>query len=98
MEHFHSEFLSDEQLVSLYLKGNKSFLENLYRRYFNKVYRKCYGFTKNHNEAFDLAQDILLKSFGKLDSFKGTSKFSTWLYAITTNYCIEFLRKTKTLF
>lgn len=86
---------TDEQLVNLYLSGNKAILGDLYTRYFNKVYRRCYGYTKNQSEAFDLAQDVLLKSFGKLTSFKGNSKFSTWLFAVTSNYCIEILRKNK---
>jgi RNA polymerase sigma factor (sigma-70 family) len=90
-----SQVLTDEQLVCLYLNGNTSCLEYLYQRYFNKVYRKCYGYTRNHNEAFDIAQDVLIKSFAKLATFKGNSKFSTWLFSITANYCVEVLRKNK---
>ena len=92
-----SETISDEQLVELYLNGNHECIGNLYLRYFNKVYRKCYSFTRDQSLAFDLTQDIMIKSINKLYTFKGKSKFSTWLFALTTNYCIEIFRKNKSI-
>lgn len=86
---------SDEQLVHQYLNGNRDALGTLYQRYYPKVYQKCLSFSRNHDDAFDLAQDILMKAFSKISMFKGKSKFSTWLYAITQNYCISSTAKAK---
>jgi RNA polymerase sigma factor (sigma-70 family) len=88
-------YLSDEQIVRRYLEGDHNSLGELYNRYYAKVYHKCLSFTKNHEDAFDLAQDILMKTFSNIESFKGSSRFSTWLFAITTNHCISQAAKTK---
>ena len=86
-------FISDEILVQQYKEGKNEVLADLYNKYFHKVYSKCYSFTRDRIEACDLAQDILLKTFEHIHSFKGESKFSTWLYSITNNHCIEYTRK-----
>ncbi len=85
--------LSDEQVILEYLDGNISALGILYDRYYQKVYHKCLSFTKNTDDAFDFAQDILLKSFSNAKYFKGRSKFSTWLFSITHNYCVTQMTK-----
>lgn len=87
--------LSDEQLVREYLKGDNNSLGILYNRYYSKVYHKCLSFSRNPDYAFDLAQDVLMKAFSKMESFKGSSKFSTWLFAITSNHCISQTAKSK---
>ena len=81
--------LNDEQLIKAYLEGDNNCLGILYNRYYEKVFHKCLSFCGNHDDAFDLAQDILMKTFSHIESFKGSSKFSTWLFAITTNHCIS---------
>ncbi|MRT93948.1 RNA polymerase sigma factor [Ancylomarina sp. 16SWW S1-10-2] len=65
----------------------------LYERHFDKVYYKCLSFSKNHDEAYDLAQEIFLKVFDKIHTFEGRSQITTWLYKLTHNYCIEYYRK-----
>ena len=87
--------LSDEQLIREYLKGDNNSLGILYKRYYSKVYHKCLSFSRNPDDAFDLAQDVLMKAFSKMETFKGSSKFSTWLFSITTNHCISQVSKTK---
>ncbi|KPL17478.1 MAG: hypothetical protein AMS26_00770 [Bacteroides sp. SM23_62] len=87
--------LSDEQLVIEYLKGDNNSLGILYDRYYSKVYHKCLSFSRNPDDAFDLAQDVLMKAFSNIRSFRGSSKFSTWLYSITTNHCISKAAKSK---
>src|SRR5690606_1493311 len=57
------------------------------------VYNKCLGFSKDEDEAKDLTQDVFLKLFVKLASFKGKSKFSTWLYAFTYNHCVNYVTR-----
>jgi RNA polymerase sigma-70 factor (ECF subfamily) len=53
--------------------------------------------SRDPDQAFDLAQDALLKAFENLPTFRGHSSFSTWLYTITYNHCCEFFRKSKRL-
>lgn len=86
--------LSDEALIELITQDGKTdFFGVLYDRYSNKVYRKCLSFVKDEDVAQDMVQDILLKVFTQLSKFKGKSRFSTWLYSITYNFCVEFYRK-----
>lgn len=86
--------LTDEELVSAIVKTNDTLLfAVLYDRFANLVYNKCYGFAKDSDEAKDLTQDVFLKLFVKLASFKGKSKFSTWLYAFTYNHCVNYVTR-----
>lgn len=86
--------ISDEDLiVGITERGETDLFGHLYDRYANKVYRKCLSFIKEETVAQDMVQDIFLKVFYQLSKFQGKSRFSTWLYAITYNYCVEFYRK-----
>jgi RNA polymerase sigma-70 factor (ECF subfamily) len=69
----------------------------LYRRYAGKVYGKCLTLLKEEHLARDATQDIFLKIFLNLSQFGEQAKFSTWVYSITYNYCIDLLRKKKKL-
>ncbi|MFD2932764.1 RNA polymerase sigma factor [Spirosoma flavum] len=85
--------MSDEELVRLYVETQRNiYFEQLYERYCDKVYRKCLSFTKDTIRAEDLTHDVFLKLVVKLSSFREQSKFSTWLYSITYNYCTDQLR------
>lgn len=85
---------SDEELVNAIVSANDTLLfEILYDRYAKVVYNKCYGFSKSNQEAEDLTQDVFLKLFVKLGTFKGKSKFSTWLYAFTYNHCVNYVNR-----
>ncbi|NQX84630.1 MAG: RNA polymerase sigma factor [Flavobacteriaceae bacterium] len=85
---------SDQQLVESIVSTNDTLLfEILYDRYAKVVYNKCYGFSRNGQEAEDLTQDVFLKLFVKLGTFKGKSKFSTWLYAFTYNHCVNYVNR-----
>ncbi|RKN81914.1 RNA polymerase sigma factor [Ulvibacterium marinum] len=86
--------LSDEELVHKIVQVNDPLLfGHLYDRYAQRIYNKCYGFSKSKDEAEDLTQDVFLKLYLKLDTFKGKSKFSTWLYAFTYNFCVNYVRR-----
>lgn len=86
--------MSDEALVASIVKTNDTLLfEVLYNRFATLVFNKCYGFAKDEEEAKDLTQDVFLKLFVKLASFKGNSKFSTWLYAFTYNHCVNYVTR-----
>jgi len=81
---------SDEQLIGLLLGGDTNCSGVLYSRYYPKVFARCFSFSKNEDDAFDMTQEILLKAISHVGSFNGNSKFSTWLYSISTNHCITY--------
>jgi len=87
----------DTELIRGYERGDTQALGVLYEKYFRKVFYKCFSFSGDPDNANDLAQDIMLKAFEHLKDFKGKSRFSTWLYVIATNHCIEYVRR-KSLF
>ncbi|AEM71125.1 RNA polymerase, sigma-24 subunit, ECF subfamily [Allomuricauda ruestringensis DSM 13258] len=88
--------LSDEELVKQIVADNDPMLfGKLYDRYAKMVYNKCYGFAKSADEAEDLTQDVFLQLFIKLRTFKGKSKFSTWLYSFTYNFCVNYVNRNK---
>ncbi len=86
--------LSDEELVFKIVETNNTHLfAVLYDKYAPVVYNKCYGFSKNKEEAQDLTHDVFIKLFIKLRTFKGNSKFSTWLYSFTYNFCVNYVQR-----
>jgi len=86
--------LSDNQLVKVIIETNNTQLFTvLYDRHVGFVYNKCYGFVASKEEAQDLTHDIFIKLFVKLKTFKGTAKFSTWLYSFTYNFCVNYITR-----
>ena len=86
--------LSDEELVREIVEKNDTHLfAILYDKYAGLVYNKCYGFSKNKEEAQDLTHDVFVQLFVKLRMFKGKSKFSTWLYSFTYNFCVNYVQR-----
>lgn len=90
------ETVSDEVLVELYKnKRDETALSNIVRRYRDAVFGFAMKMTKNHSDAEDIVQEISLTLVKKLHTFKGNSKFSTWLYKVTLNTCYMILNKSK---
>ncbi len=88
--------LTDEELVSLLQKEmDTERFAVLYDRYSSKVFQKCVGMTRDRDLAKDLTHDIFLKVFLNLVKFDHRSKFGTWVYSITYNYCLDSLRKSQ---
>lgn len=87
----------DEIIYKIRNENSSKYFEILYNRYYSKVLDKCYSFVKNRQLAEELAEDIFSKVFEKLPSFKQLSSFSSWLYSIAYNYCIDYLREKKKL-
>lgn len=86
--------ITDEELVFEIVKTNNTELfALLYDRFSTVVYNKCYGFSKSKEEAEDLMQDVFVRLFVKLKTFKGNSKFSTWLYSFTYNFCVNYVQR-----
>ncbi|GAB3932961.1 RNA polymerase sigma factor [Larkinella terrae] len=88
--------MTDEELVRLYVENQSNrYFELLYSRYSDKVYRKCLMFTKDPVKAEDFTHDIFLRLIMRLSSFKEQSRFSTWLFSITYNYCTDQMRTNR---
>ena len=69
--------------------ASRDLLDQLFARYQSKVALWCLRVTGDRESAADLAQDILLRAYENLDSFRGQAKFSTWLYTVTRNHCLN---------
>lgn len=90
--------VSDEEMIRQYLMSNNTdCFESLYNRYVGKVYKQCYSITKDSDQAQDFTHDIFIRVFSKLDSFQGRSSFSTWLYSVSYNYCLDQIKRAKRL-
>ncbi len=86
---------SDSEIISLVLKGDHNAYALLVERYKSYVFTLTFRFTKNREDAEEVSQDIFVKAYRSLADFKGTAKFSTWLYTIVNTTCITFLRKKR---
>lgn len=84
----------DNTLIDLIVKGDLTAFEALYDRYASKVLKRCYFICLNTADARDVMQEIWMKVFLRLHGFKKQAAFSTWLYRLTTNHCLNHL-KTK---
>lgn len=88
--------LTDSQLIALYLQDQDAqYFSQLYRRYAGKVFAKCISMLADHGMARDATQDVFIKILLNLAKFTEQSSFSTWVYSITYNYCIDLIRKKK---
>jgi len=67
-------------------------LDELFQRYHSRVAVWCLRITGNRESAADLAQEVFLKVFRNLDSFRGGAKFSTWLYSVARNHCFNHVK------
>lgn len=86
--------LTDEELVAQIIKTKSPILFGiLYDKYSTVVYNKCYGFSNSEAEAQDLTQDVFIRLFVKLGNYNGKAKFSTWLYALTYNHCVNYVNR-----
>ncbi len=87
---------TDTELIALYLREqNTVYFTQLYRRYASKVFAKCISMLSDEGLARDATQDIFIKILLNLSKFTEQSSFSTWVYSITYNYCIDLIRKKK---
>ena len=87
--------LDDKQLVARSLEGDARAFEALVRAYQRRVFRVAFGMLKNQEDAMDIAQEAFVKAHQNLDRFKGDAAFYTWIYRITTNLCIDHLRRKR---
>jgi RNA polymerase sigma factor (sigma-70 family) len=86
---------SDTEIISLVLKGDQQAYAGLVDRYQHFVFTLAMKYTGSREDAEEVAQDVFIKAYRSLADFKGTAKFSTWLYTITYNTSVTWLRKKK---
>lgn len=86
----------DGDLVKSYTEdGNESALEVIVTRYSDRIFRFALRITKNDRDAEEVFQEVFLTLSKKLDTFRGESKFSSWLYRVTINASYMYLRSQK---
>lgn len=85
----------DAELVERCLRGDEKGFELLLKKYRNAVFSICYRMVRNTTDAEDLAQDVFIRTFSVLDRYNPAYPFSSWLYRITSNLCIDFIRKNR---
>jgi len=83
--------LDERALVQACLEGQPGAFDLIVERHRRAVYQLCYRFVGNHEDASDLSQDVFLRAFRGLRSFRGHSSLSTWLYRIAVNVCLNRL-------
>jgi RNA polymerase sigma-70 factor, ECF subfamily len=79
----------DATLVSACLDGHRAAYDVIVERHRRQVYQVCYRFVGNHEDASDLAQDAFIRAYRGLHGFKAHARFSTWLYRIAVNVCLN---------
>lgn len=83
------------KLIEELKNKNEKSLDNIMQLYQNKVYNTCLGLLQNENDADEITQDVFVKMYQNISSFKGESAFTTWLYRIAVNESLQFLRRKK---
>lgn len=84
----------DKKLIKKAQKGDTEAFEKLIEKYQNVVYGIAYRYAQNSDDAADMAQEVFLKMFKNINTFKFKSKLSTWIYRVAANTCIDLAKKT----
>lgn len=87
--------MSDEQLIGEITAGNDAAFKTLMEKYQLPVFRTTMGFLHSKEDAEDVTQEIFIRIYQSLNTFQGESEFSTWLYSITVNMSLNFLRRNR---
>ena len=82
----------EREIVNRVISGDTEAFEALVLEHQNKVYSLALRMVGNEEDARDMAQEAFIRAYGSLAGFRGDSKFSVWLYRLTSNICIDFLR------
>ena len=82
----------EREIIGKVLSGDTEAFEALVLEHQNKVYSLALRMVGNEEDALDMAQEAFIRAFNSLSGFRGDSKFSVWLYRLTSNICIDFIR------
>lgn len=88
---------NEVRLIKKCAKGDIDAFEELIGKYEKKAYNIAFKILKDPDDAMDISQEAFIKVFKSIKKFKFQSSFSTWLYRIVTNTCMDFLRKNKVM-
>jgi len=83
----------EEEIILRVIGGDKNAFEGLVLVNQKNVYNLALKMTRNEEDALDISQEAFIKAFRQLRNFRGDSRFSVWMYRLTYNLCIDFLRK-----
>ena len=83
----------EKVLLARAKKGEIAAFESLMTAYENRIYSLALRSTGSEQDAADITQEVFLRAWKNLDSFRGDSSLSTWLYRVTPNLCVDFARK-----
>ena len=87
--------LNDQHYIDKILQGETNAFAILVDRYKDMIFTLALKMVKNREEAEEVSQDTFIKIYNSLNKFKGDSKFSTWIYKIAYNTCLDRLKKSK---
>ena len=87
--------MQDELLIRRAQHGDADAFEQLLLEHQKNVYNLCYRMAGNPDDAMDLSQETFLRAWRCLDQYQFASAFSTWLYRLCSNICIDFLRRRR---
>lgn len=87
--------MDEQKLISLAQKGDQAAFEQLLDHYQKPVYHQALRLVGNPEDAADVTQEVFLKVWKHLPSFRGESSFSTWLYRLTDNAALDLIRREK---
>jgi RNA polymerase sigma-70 factor, ECF subfamily len=82
--------VDDREAVEAVQRGDRAAFDGLVERYQRDIYRLCYRYVNDPQDANDMAQEVFLKAYKAVGRFRGDSSFSTWLYRIAVNTCLNF--------
>jgi RNA polymerase sigma-70 factor (ECF subfamily) len=88
--------LEEQHFIKFLKEGTNQAYGRLLDEYQQKVFSTCISFVPNQEDAEDIAQEVFIEVFNSVGKFKGDSKLSTWIYRISVNKCLEFIRKKNT--
>jgi RNA polymerase sigma factor (sigma-70 family) len=83
----------DAHLIEQFQRGDQSVFNQLVLRYQDRTYQLAQRYIPNPEDALDITQDVFIRAYQGLPDFRRKSQFYSWLYRITVNLCIDFLRK-----
>lgn len=87
----------ESEIIKAIVAGEKEAFSILYKQFSEKIYNTALSYTKNVEEAEEITQDVFIKVFKNIRSFEGSSSLNTWIYRITTNTSLNYVKKANRL-